>query len=292
MNPRRRLLIIFVIFLVVLTVLAAGLNGLELKEGIKFNFEQVSKLEMSSGTTIDPGFWPLVIKAILALGMLLAPVYLIYMLIDKQRRKRLVFDLALFAILFFLLDKLRESLSKNTTVQDINLGMSGNGPTLEPGVAGTPMPPMPVPSDTMITITAIALGIAAVALLGLLWFMLMRNRRQHPTVMLQLATQAEETIEALITGQNLRETILLCYRRMTEIAAKSRNLPRDISVTPHEFETILVTNGLPTNPVHELTRLFEDVRYGDLNVGEDERQRAVTALRVIAAVCHPVEQAA
>jgi len=55
---------------------------------------------------------------------------------------------------------------------------------------------------------------------------------------------------------------------------------------------MLVTHGLPVNPVHELTRLFEDVRYGDLVVGDEERKRAVNALRVIAAVCRPEEQSA
>lgn len=291
MTRRKRTLLIFIFFLALLALLATGLNGLELKEGIKFDFKQINGPEIISGTVVNLGFWPLIIKAILVLATLLAPAYFIYMLIDKNRRKRLLIDLIIFSIVFLLLNQLRQTLTNKMVVEDINIQFSGDIPTLEAAAPGVPVPTPPVPSDLAVTVTAVVVGVGAVLLLGLFWLMIARARRPQPTVMVQLATQAEETIEALITGQDLRSTILLCYRRMTEIAAKSRNLPREVSVTPHEFENILIANGLPTNPVHDLTRLFEDVRYGDQVVGEEERKRAVNALRVVAAVCRPVEQA-
>jgi hypothetical protein len=76
---------------------------------------------------------------------------------------------------------------------------------------------------------------------------------------------------------------------MTEIATKKRGVPREISVTPSEFEQTLVSKGLPSVPVHDLTRIFEDVRYGGMGAGEDERRRAVSALRIIVAVCRDPE---
>ena len=292
MTYRRRTLIVFSVFLLLLTVLAAGLSNLELKDGIKFDFQQVTRPQALSGGVMDAGLWPFIIKVILATGTLIAPIYLIYMLIDKKRRKRLLFDLVGFGILFFLLNLLRESMSKNPPLPAPGLMISGGGLTPIPEVSGTPMPAVPVPSDGLITITAIVLSVVAVSMISLFFVMMARRRRPEPNVMIELATQAEEAIDALITGENLRETILLCYRRMTEIAAKHRNLPREISVTPHEFETLLVANGMPANSVHELTRLFEDVRYGDQNVGEEDRERAITALRVILAVSRPAEQPA
>jgi len=292
MNSRARTILTFALFLVLLILLAASLNNLTLQDGIKFDFETLNQSPIFGGTVGSAGVWPMIIQAIMVITALLVPVYVVYMLIDKRRRKRLLFDLIFYGILLFILNLVRESVAKRMEMETPNLEFMEGEILLETPMAGTPVPLPPVPTDLTVTLTAILVGVASVLLFALFWVIIIRRRRPEPTVMAQLAEQAEETIDALITGQDLRSTILLCYRRMTEIAAKTRNLPREAAVTPHEFETMLVTHGLPVTPVHELTRLFEDVRYGDLVVGDEERKRAVNALRVIAAVCRPEEQSA
>ena len=291
MDPRRRNILLFVLALVVLIFLAAGLSGLQLKDGVKFDLANAVPPANLVYPATNAGLWPIIIQAILALISILLPVYLIYMLIDKKRRKRLLFDLIGFAVLFFLLSQIRKALSTNSAADNTPFQMPGGIPTAEAGPVGTPVALPALPSDTAITITALIIGGIIVLIVAVVWFALARRMKAQPTVMVQIAEQAEETIDLLVTGKDLRETILLCYQRMTQITAKNRNLPRDISTTPTEFEKTLVSKGLPASPVQDLTRIFEDVRYGDMGAGEDERRRAVNALRVIAAVCREPEKA-
>ena len=56
-------------------------------------------------------------------------------------------------------------------------------------------------------------------------------------------------------------------------------------MTPHEFERILQERGLPRGPVHDLTQLFEQVRYGGYNPGRQEERVAVSSLSAIVTAC-------
>ncbi len=45
-------------------------------------------------------------------------------------------------------------------------------------------------------------------------------------------------------------------------------------MTPHEFEQQLQRAGLPAEPVHDLTHLFEEARYGGAGDGPGRRGTA------------------
>jgi hypothetical protein len=53
------------------------------------------------------------------------------------------------------------------------------------------------------------------------------------------------------------------------------------STTPGEFATAAVAAGLGRSDVDELTRLFEDVRYGSTEPSEDLEARALAVFRRI-----------
>jgi hypothetical protein len=159
-------------------------------------------------------------------------------------------------------------------------------PTIEPSTFDAK------PSELAVSITAIAIGVLIVGAAGLVWWFFIRKLDTEPYVLARVAAEAEETLESLLTGKDLRETILLCYRRMTEVAVKNRGIPRDASVTPREFEQTLIEKGLPAASVRDLTRLFEDVRYGNVRADEAERRRATLALRTVIAACRKQEEPA
>ncbi len=282
----------FGLALAALILLAVGLDGLELKPGQVFNFQDAGSLMGSSGQSLDVSIVAILLRGLLIAAFGLLPFYLIYMLIDKKRRKRLLADIIVYGLLLYALNSLRQSAEKANRQQTDPGALLPMMQTGYPEPVGTPVVFSAAASDSTVTIIALILGAVGVGLLVLVWWLFASRRHAQATTVTQLATQAEETIEELLSGKDLRETILLCYRRMTEIAAKNRNLPREVAVTPHEFEAALISKGLPSVPVHELTSIFEDIRYGDKTAGEDERRRAVGALRVIAAVCRAPEQSA
>ncbi len=56
-------------------------------------------------------------------------------------------------------------------------------------------------------------------------------------------------------------------------------------MTAQEFEQFLKDAGLPKEPLRQLTRLFEDVRYGTKVPSEKEERQAVRCLTAIAKAC-------
>jgi len=292
MSTKRRTLLIFGLALVILLVLAAGLSSLVLKPGQNFDIQNLNKEPGASWLPVNIDIVQVIFQAFMALILILLPFFIIYMLIDPRRRKQLLVDLLGIGFMLMLLYFFRQSLGNKAQNQTVPLAPPAGNPNLYPAPVGTPAVFSPPPADNLVTIVAILLGGLAVASAVVAWYFIARSRRAQPSAVQLLAAQADETIEDLLSGKNLRDTILLCYRRMTEIAARNRNIPREASDTPHEFEQAMIAKGLPAVPVRDLTRIFEDIRYGDQNAGEEERRRAVSALRIIAAVCRTPETSA
>ena len=292
MSPRRRILSIFAVTIAALLLLASGLDSLNLKPGQEFHLPSTEQITGSKGVAINLDFLPTVIQAIVIILSILLPFFIIYMLIDPQRRKRLLADLVGFLFFIGMLSLMHQFISKGEPQNVPPNPLPAALPNAYPRPGETPAVFDAAPGDNTVTLIAFALGGVAVAGAAFAFWFLSKRRHPELTAVIQLAAQAEETIEELLAGKDLRTAILLCYRRMTEIAAKKRNLPRDVSVTPHEFEQAMVAKGLPSAPVHDLTRLFEDIRYGAQDAGEEERLRAVSALRIIAASCRAPENPA
>jgi len=101
----------------------------------------------------------------------------------------------------------------------------------------------------------------------------------------KIAQQAQQALDALQSGGDLRDTVIRCYYEMSRVLRIQRGIQRTKDMTPREFESTLETVGLPAEAVHQLTRLFETVRYGAQNIGENEEQQAIASLTAIVAAC-------
>jgi hypothetical protein len=133
------------------------------------------------------------------------------------------------------------------------------------------------------TIVTLAL-ILTLVMVGAVRF-LMRYRTRQPSPLAELATQAEETVEAIRAGADLQDTVLLCYYRMSQTLQEQRGIARETAMTPREFETYLARSGLPGEPVQRLTRLFEQVRYGAKAMEAEDEARALSSLGAIVEYC-------
>lgn len=101
-----------------------------------------------------------------------------------------------------------------------------------------------------------------------------------------LRARALQTLLELRRGEvPVTDVIRHCYREMTRTVYEQRGVYRERSVTPREFETRLLQAGLPETAVHRLTRLFEQVRYGNATTGEREKREAIDSLERIVATC-------
>jgi hypothetical protein len=89
-------------------------------------------------------------------------------------------------------------------------------------------------------------------------------------------------IADLQSGSDLKDTVLRCYVRMSQVLSEQRGITRPLDMTPREFEQQLAAVGLRDEHIGQLTRLFERVRYGARPAGEREEREALACLTAIA----------
>jgi hypothetical protein len=96
-----------------------------------------------------------------------------------------------------------------------------------------------------------------------------------------LAFEVKTAIQAIQAGKNLSSTILHCYQQMIYIVQEEKGIEREESITPREFEAVLIKHGIPEESIRQLTRLFEKVRYGGKDPDAQDEQMAVSCLSSI-----------
>ncbi len=164
---------------------------------------------------------------------------------------------------------------------------------LAPRSQGEPLAvPVPIPAPSIRTplghppalvVWLTVAGLALVLLLALAW--LLRPAPPRRGALDLVGLEAERARSALLLGDDARGVILACYARMSAALAEGRGVERPGSMTAREFEALLAGLGLPQAPVHELTGLFERVRYGGRQPAAEDEARALACLDPIVDAC-------
>jgi len=271
-----------------LIVIAGGLGSFSFQAGK--NFAQpvmtVTPNEVTGETgSVDNSLAMTIIRGALAVMLLLLPVSLIFALMTKEGRRRLLINGLVVLMLIFVAGQIQQSQKRGTEIQIAEMG-AGKLPAEQ---AGEPLPPLPPrPSEEFVLITSVVLVLIGLSLAvwlgrGLLF------KREVPALA-QIGEEAERARSALAGGGAVEDAVIRAYRQMSRIVAEARKLKRTEAMTAREFEAYLAKAGLPGGPVQVLTRLFEDVRYGGLVPGAPERQAAIDSLTAIAAACKKEEK--
>lgn len=292
-GPGKNGVLILLLLAVVITfVLAIGITGLELKPGLILGRGPAVRQEMTGGNLGELGWILDAFRIFLATSLVLFPFYLVYMLINADRRKKLLRDLFIFAMLLFFFDRLRV----------IANNLEGNAQEIGPGSMSPDLPQISdlPPLETFVNqppgwISVIVTVVMAVSITGLIfaaaWFVMTR-RRIDDSLAIVVAREAQDALLSIQSGNDLRTAIIQCYRAMVQAVKDDAGIQRDTAMTPKEFVAVLTNKGLPATPVRTLTRLFEDARYGNNPGGMRQQMEAVGCLEeIIAAVKKKQEQA-
>jgi hypothetical protein len=281
MTGRRRIIFICLgILLLAVVLLSASLTGLKFQEGqiLVLNDFHINN---SAGSLAGGEFILQFIRIVYIIALIMTPFMIIYLIISPKARKALLRYLqvviSIGLIIFFISKFISSLMSANSK----DLSKSGLGlPTTIPGQTPN-LPPIPTPSEGLILGLSITLAvIVTLMVLGLVYFLWRRVPRPE-NAMTRIAFEAQTALDDLRSGKNLKNTIMRCYYEMVKVLNEQRGIQRDHAMTPREFEVYLESTGLPEEPVRQLTHLFEDVRYGDINVGEAEEQQARSSLTAI-----------
>jgi hypothetical protein len=295
-SEKYRLLLLMAGLAMLLLVLAAGITHAKMLPGDPFpiNWQQPPQNE---GAPFGNGYWVLVLlRGIFILCGISVPIYIIINLFTPQGRRRLLkglIQLSALLLVLYLLSTWAESVSKKEVEQkpvEQNAPLEGNLPPAE-GQATEQIQEESHASPWLDV--GICLGLAfilAILITVLAWGIYKASQEGTREAMTRLAEEAQDALDALQAGGNIRDTVIRCYIQMTRVLAKERNVHREEAMTPREFENILLTKlKLPEKPVHRLTSLFEDVRYGDYHPGKREELEAIDSLTAIAAACKSIK---
>lgn len=270
---------------VLVLLLVMSLPDLTLSAGKPFSLTR-TEVGLPGLTGSVPGdealFW--IMRGLIGLIIVFFPVYIIYSLFSTKGRRRLVWNLIIILILFWVADYLeKHPLRENSSEQELTAETPAEDP-----VEGTPVPVFSqndAPPWLAIVVILLAAAFGVSALAAGLWFFRQRAARGHPSLS-PLAEAAQETIEALQAGGDFKTAIIRCYHEMNRVVQEERGITRETTMTPREFETYLISRGLPQNALETLTRLFERVRYGSVQSRTDDETIAFACLTEIVNTCH------
>ena len=272
-----------------LMLLAISVNSLQLLPGRPFNLN-ISTVLPPSGTPIQSENTNdailQVVRIVLFISVVLLPLAALYAFLSPDGRKRLIGNAILGATMvamYLLILRMFDDGESKLTTKDL--------------VATTPQPQATgdIPFDTFTPnppdwlVVAISLTLAAVvcAILGVVIWRIWRSRQPvRSTARDDLALQAQNALDSLQSGGELRDAILRCYQQMSRVLQEERGIQRQVDMTAREFERALLAQDLPAQAVHQLTQLFEQVRYGHARMGERDEALAVSSLNAIVEACH------
>jgi hypothetical protein len=130
---------------------------------------------------------------------------------------------------------------------------------------------------------------AAVLLAGSAFWALkyLSNRRSlDRSPYLDIADNARTALEEIEEANiDFDDVIIRCYAEMSHTLQAENGIQRAQAMTTYEFEQELLARGFPTQPVQQLTQLFEQVRYGRHQPMEFEKQVAAECLGEIIDYC-------
>jgi hypothetical protein len=165
---------------------------------------------------------------------------------------------------------------------------------LMPKTQGDLVMEMPLPTETspvtsplgsvpVALLWMVGIGLLVSSILLGIWIFAPSSKRE--TAIDLVGLEAEKAWQALTTGLDLKDVVVRCYRQMSLALAQEQRIERKDFMTTREFEHLLETAGVPYDPIHQLTQLFEAVRYGNWQPNPVDEQKAIQCLQAIMLYC-------
>lgn len=283
LKDKRLVFVLAVLGLGALTVLAISLNEVPFLDAQRYAREEADLPSFSAPESplvlVEVPIW----KQLLLVGFLALLAILVGLLLSPEARKRMFIMLIRMAFTFWAIYYFAKNYGANL------LGFQNQAPgESQDGTGALPMPEF-VPPEVSPTFSYLISFGFALLWLGVLW-LLYRGWRKYQNAknikpLDEIARIARSSLDDLTAGRNSTDVIINCYLRMSDVVSHTRQLHREIAMTPHEFALRLERAGLPGDAVGRLTRLFEGVRYGERKSGPKEVNEAVSCLKTILHYC-------
>ncbi|HLO16258.1 MAG TPA: DUF4129 domain-containing protein [Anaerolineales bacterium] len=272
-STKRKTLILLGLVMTITVIIAASLSQLELRPGMPLPSIEHGQVVISPEEQERSAAFPVseLLKVLFALILAVSTFYVVYRMIRGigwvnvgSYIQAIIVIILIAGSLIFLIMLLPKTQS--------SLLMEPPPPTQVPPVT-SPLGPVPT---LLFWLVGIALLVSSI-LLGIWIF---APSRRETTIDL-VGLEAEKARQALMTGLDLKDVIIKCYRQMSLAVEKEQGIERKDFMTTREFESLLEATGMPHAPIHQLTQLFEAVRYGNWQPNPMDEQKAIHCLQAI-----------
>ncbi len=281
MNARTKHTVLLCLFagLVAFLLLSLSLSDLQFQPGapIPGGAEASTAIQAATPELIRVVSWAPILEAILGIALMVLMVYVPVRLVSLINLRKLLALLVAIVVIVALLSILPALL--------VQLPASGTIPSAPDIATPSPLVSAPVsfggpPSFLVwLVVGGFMLGVGLVA--ARLWWGAYRGSAAKEA----LSQTAEDALRDLGTGLDFSNVIIHCYLEMNQILLSERKLERHRTMTVREFEQWLEQQGIPPDPVHQLTGLFEKARYGNQHTSPADEESGKECLKQIVHYC-------
>lgn len=278
-RAKQTVLLCLVAALISLLLLATSLSELELQLGLPFPAgEDTSPLSrnLPSISATQPNSVPL-LEIILGVVLIALMIYVPARLISLANIRKVLALVVGAVLLVALLSILPRILpAQSTSRARDRLGLTTPRPSDHPPIVTSGQPPQ------------VVLWLAAGCFLlgaGLLATRLLRHTPESELPTEAVSQTARNALHDLSAGGDFSRVIIACYLQMAEVLRAERKLERRHTMTAREFQDWLGQKGIPADPVHRLTFLFEKARYGDEPMSQLDQNAGKECLMQIIQYC-------
>lgn len=277
-STKRTVLLSLAVTLLSLVLLSSSLSNLQLHAGTPFPGGGDSDYSVQPITSLPPmsTFSIPFLRGIFSLILLILMIYVVVRFISLIKLKQIFGLLAIIIVLFALVIVL----PRVTPGKPALLPEETSNVTIPPSF-NYPTSPLGKPPQALIWFVIIGFVLGA----SFLVIKVLKQQMGSAQVQEQLAQEAQNAVNALNAGENLKDVVIRCYLQMTRALQEEQGMERSNNMTVREFENWLESKGVPRVPVRQLTHLFEKVRYGKLQLSENDEKTGIESLNEIIKYC-------
>ena len=274
-STKRKTIVLLGLVILLTMLVAANLQKVEFQPGLPLPLLEQGQLvdgpiAEGASLSISTSRFILILIALVLTGVTLYTAYRIFRGADWQfiryiLRYTLSISVALGFLVFTIMLFPRSNIE---TPAEITI----------PAMPSQPVVTSPLESTPPWLLWLVGIGLLILTVLVAVWMFIPGRQADRLDL---LGLEAERARQALISGGDLKDAIINCYRQMSLIMKQDQGIEREEFMTTREFETVMASVGIPREPIHGLTRLFEAVRYGHWQPNATDEQQAIQCLEAI-----------
>ena len=277
-TTKRIHLIFLLAALLALILLSASLSNLELLPGAPFpgaSSSEDARFIKYVWPYLAPYSFPF-LKGLMALVFSGVLIYIFVRLIKIVNLREILRPALILIILLLAM-----ILLPGTPINPVTTAPGTPVEIATPPPTTTLVTPLGAPPPVLLWLTSLLLILGlSLPIIGI-----MRQRLRPVASVDPILREAEIAVTALLDGQNFSDVILRCYFEMTNAIQLEQGIAREKNLTVREFKQQLDELGFPSQPVQNLTALFEKARYGIEKIRDEDQDLALESLGAIIQYC-------